>query len=241
MVPYQNPDIYIGSLKIQEPITVLTDVLVAFVCVFAFIKTKTKQSTKGIELYRWFFLTTGISTLVSAIIGHAFLYQWNFNAKIFGWVAGIISIGFGQYAALYHTKKTIGEKMFNLLFWVNAIEICLALILNFVVFSFVVVEVHSAVGLICFVTVLEYINYKRTKSVLSKDMMIGVGIAVLAVLCHIFKLAVSVWFNHMDLSHIIIAIAVYTMYKGVVAPPDLPEGEEYNHSENNIKIKINSN
>ena len=215
MVPFQNPDIYIGSLKIQEPVTVFTDVLVACVCMFAFIKTKTKESNKGVELYRWFFLTTGISTLVSAIIGHAFLYQWGFSAKIYGWVTGIVSVAFGQYAALYHTKETTGEKWFSALFWINAFEICLALVLVFVVFSFVVVEVHSAIGLICSVTVLEYINYKRTKSVLSKYIILGVSIAVLAVLCHVFKLAISVWFNHMDLSHIIIAISVYKMYKGV--------------------------
>ena len=215
MVPFQNPDIYIGSLKIQEPITVLTDVLVACVCVLAFIKTKTKGSTKGIQLYRWFFLTTGISTLASAIIGHAFLYQWDFNAKIYGWVTGIISIAFGQYAALYHTKETIGEKNFNMLFWINLFEVCLALCLVFVVFKFIVVEVHSAVGLVLGVTILEYCQYKKTRSILSKHMMIGVAIAVLAVLCHVFKLAISVWFNHLDLSHVIIAIAVYVMYKGV--------------------------
>ncbi len=215
MVPFQNPDIYIGSLKIQEPITVLTDVLVAFVCVFAFIKTKNKQSIKGIEMYRWFFLATGISTLVSAIIGHAFLYQWDFNAKIFGWVTGIVSVAFGQYAALYHVKEVIGEKFFKVLFWINAFEICLALILVFVIFSFVVVEVHSAVGLVLGVTILEYRHYKKTNSILSKHMIMGVGIAVLAVLCHVFKLAISVWFNHLDLSHVIIAIAVCIMYIGV--------------------------
>ncbi len=215
MVPFQNPDIYIGSLKIQEPVTVFTDMLVACVCVFAFIKTKSKEINLGVELYRWFFLTTGISTLVSAIIGHAFLYQWGFSAKIYGWVTGIVSVAVGQYAALYHTKETLGEKSFNALFWINAFEICLALALVFLVFSFVVVEVHSAIGLIFSVTVLEYINYKRTKSVLSKYIILGVSIAVLAVLCHVFKLAISVWFNHMDLSHIIIAISVYTMYKGV--------------------------
>jgi uncharacterized membrane protein len=92
---------------------------------------------------------------------------------------------------------------------------CLALILVFVIFSFVVVEVHSAIGLVLGVTVLEYIQYKKTNSILSKHMMVGVGIAVLAVLCHVFKLAISVWFNHLDLSHVIIAIAVYVMYKGV--------------------------
>ena len=215
MIPYQNPDIYIGSLKIQEPITVLTDLLVALVCVFAFIKIKSSKQNTGIVLYRWFFLATGISTLVSALIGHAFLYQWEFNAKIYGWVTGIVSVAFGQYAALYNTRELLGQKEFTLLFWLNLMEVCLALVLVFVMFSFVVVEVHSAIGLVLGVTVLEYIKYKKTNSILSKYMMIGVGIAVLAVLCHVFKLAISVWFNHLDLSHVIIAIAVYVMYKGV--------------------------
>ena len=214
MIPFQNPDIFIGSLRIQEPITVLTDLLIVTVCVFAFIKT-TATKHVGVNLYRWFFLATGISTFVSAIIGHAFLYQWDINGKIYGWVTGIISIGVGQYAALYHTRAVIGEKTFHILRWLNSIEILLALIFIFVVFSFNVVEIHSAIGLLLTITVLEYINYKHTQSIISKYMMIGVAVSVLAVLCHILKLAISVWFNHLDLSHVIIAIAVYLMYKGV--------------------------
>jgi len=241
VVPYQNPDIYIGSLRVQEPITVLTDLLVVCVCIFAFVRTKIIRPTNGLQLYRLFFLTTGISTFISAIIGHAFLYQWGFSARIYGWVARIVSIAFGQFAAIYHARKIIGEKKFTWLVWANAIEICLALVLVFVVFNFIVVEIHSAIGLILTVTLLEYINYKHTKSVVSKHMMLGVGIAVFAVLCHIFKLAISVWFNHMDLSHIIIALSVYTMYTGVVASPKLLEEEVYNSSENNMNFKINSN
>lgn len=214
MIPFQNPDIFIGSLRIQEPITALTDLLIVTVCVFAFIKT-TATKNVGVNLYRWFFLATGISTFISAIIGHAFLYQLDINAKIYGWVTGIISIGVGQYAALYHTRAVIGEKNFNILRWLNSIEILLALIFVFVVFSFGVVEVHSAIGLLLSITVLEYINYKHNQSVLSKYMMIGIAVAALAVICHMLKLAISIWFNHLDLSHVIIAISVYFMYKGV--------------------------
>jgi hypothetical protein len=46
-------------------------------------------------------------------------------------------------------------------------------------------------------------------------MIIGVGIAVIAVLCHVFKIAFSVWFNHADLSHIFMALSMYMMYRGV--------------------------
>lgn len=217
MVPYQNPTIHLGNIRVDEPVTVLTDLLVVAVCVLGFLKTKSNNQTTAIKLYRWFLLATGISTFVSAIIGHAFLYCFDFNAKIFGWITGIASIIFVQYAAIYHTKEIIQEKTFKILCWLNGIEIILAFILLFVVFSFVIVEVHSAMGLLLTVTILEAKYYKQTKSILSKNMMMGIGIAVLAIICHIFKLAISVWFNHMDLSHIIIAISVYIMYKGIAS------------------------
>lgn len=215
MVPYQNPTIYLGSIRIDEPITVLTDLLVVGVCFFSFLKTRGNGQSTAIKLYRWFILTTGISTFVSAIIGHAFLYSFDFNAKIFGWVTGIGCIIFAQFAALHHSREIIGEKNFRLLSWLNTAEIVLAFILLFVVFSFVIVEIHSALGLILTVVVLESIVYKQTKSELSKGFIIGIAIAVLAILCHIFKLAISVWFNHMDLSHIIIAVAIYKMHQGI--------------------------
>lgn len=217
MVPYQNPTIFLGNIRIDEPITVLTDLLVVSICFFSFIKTKSENQTTAIKLYRWFILTTGISTLISAIIGHAFLYSFGFNAKIFGWITGIGCIVFAQFAALYHSKKIIGEKKFRLLCWLNTAEITLAFILLFVVYSFLIVEIHSAIGLILTVVVLEFIVYKQTKSALSKGFIMAIGIAVLAILCHIFKLAISVWFNHMDLSHVIIAISIYIMYTGILA------------------------
>lgn len=230
MVPFQNPSIYVNGLRIDEPITVLTDLLVVTVCVFAYIKTKSNNQAKEVTLYRWFLLITGVSTFISAIIGHAFLYQFGFNAKIYGWVTGIVSIVLAQLAALYNAREVLGEKKFKLLFWINIIEIVLALVLLFSVFSFVIVEVHSALGLVLTVALLEYINYKQTKSELSKHMMIGVGIAVLAVLCHIFKLAFSVWFNHMDLSHMIIAVAVFVMYKGIASSVLIKSKEEEEES-----------
>lgn len=215
MIPYQNPTIYLGNLRIDETITVLTDLIVVCVCVFAFFKTSSATSTKSVNLYRWFLLVTGLSTLVSAIIGHAFLYAFSFNAKIFGWITGITSVIFAQFAAILHTKSLFKPSTVNLLMIINALEIILAFFLLFYFNSFVVVEIHSAIGLILTVSILEYAYYQQSKSVLSKHMLLGIGVAVLAIVCHITKLAISVWFNHMDLSHIIIAIAIYVMYLGI--------------------------
>lgn len=219
MVPYQNPSIYLGSLRIDEPVTTLTDFLFAGVCLFAYFNTREQRSQAGPNLYRLFFLGTGISTLISAIIGHAFLYLFGFKAKIIGWEANVAGASFAAFAALYHTRASISETTFRRLLYINYAEVVLALVLTAVFFTFIVVEVHSAYGLLGMVTVLESIHYKKTRSVLSRNMLIGVGIAILAVLVHILKLACSVWFNHMDLSHLIMCVGVYVMYRGVKGHP----------------------
>lgn len=215
MVPYQNPSIYLGNLRIDEPVTTLTDFLFAAICLFAYFNTKELRQEKGANLYRWFFLGTGLSTLISAIIGHAFLYRFGFGAKIIGWEANVIGASFAAFAALYHSRSSISENTFKRLLCINYAEVVLALVFTALFFTFVVVEIHSAFGLLGMVTVLEGIHYKKTGSVLSRNMLIGVGIAVAAVLVHIARLAISVWFNHMDLSHIIMCIAMYVMYRGV--------------------------
>ena len=215
MIPFQNPTIYIGGLRIDEPITVLTDFLFIGVCFFAFFKTKQFSAHKGVNLYRWFFLLTGASTLVAALIGHAFLYHFGVEAKIYGWVTGIISISFAQFAALHHTRQSINPTIFKTLQIFNYVEIVTAYILLFIIYSFTVVEIHTAYSLVINVTILEFIHYKKTNSILSKNMILGVGIAVIAVLCHVFKLAFSVWFNHADLSHIFMALSMFMMYRGV--------------------------
>lgn len=215
MVPFQNPDIYIGLIRVQEPVTVVTDLLVVFASLYVFFSTQSAKQNKYITLYRYFFLATSFSTLVSAIIGHAFLYYFGFNAKMFGWLLGIASITFAQFASLYHTQQLITQKVINYLFWFNVIETVIAYLLLFIVFKFIVVEIYSAIGLLFIVVPLEWLFYKKTKSVLSQHMLIGIGIAVLAILCHVLKIAYSVWFNHMDLAHIIMAISVLIMGKGL--------------------------
>jgi hypothetical protein len=223
MTPYQNPTIYLGGLRIDEPITTVTDFLFIGVCFYAFFKTKSFSVYKGVNLYRWFFLLTGCSSLIAALMGHAFLYYFGWEAKIYGWVTGIISISFAQFAALHHTRQSIGESAFKALKTINIIEIITAFILTFLVYSFTVVEIHTAYSLVINVTILEFIHYKKTKSLLSKNMLFGVGMCVLAVMCHVFKIAFSVWFNHLDLSHIFMALSMYFMYKGVVLYQPLKE------------------
>ncbi len=213
--PYQNPTIYIGNLRVDEPITSITNIIFAAICLFAFINTKNQKHRIAANIYRWFILAIGFSAVVAAFIGHAFLYRFGFSAKIYGWEANVLGVAVAQTAAVYHFKQFIKSIYFKILLVANYIEIVVAFILTYTVFSFTVVEIHSAIGLLLFVSLLESVIYKKTKSALSKYMLLGVGVVVLTVFVHVFKLAISVWFNHLDLSHVLMCISIYFFYKGI--------------------------
>ncbi len=215
MIPFQNPTIFFGTLRIDEPISVLTDVILCAICFYAFYKTKSLSTYKAINLYRWFFLLTGVSTIVSAVVGHAFLYYFGVDAKIYGWLFGISGITCAQFAAIYNTRLILGNFVFKRLVFINSLGVIAAFIAVFISWSFVVVEIHGAFGLLLNVTILEYINYKKTGSPLSIKVIYGIGLAVVAVLCHIFQFAYSVWFNHIDLSHVFMALSMYVIYRGI--------------------------
>lgn len=217
MVPFQNPTIYIGSCRIDEPISSLTDIILSLICLYAYYKTKSLSIYTPINLYRFFFLFTGLSTLVAAIVGHAFLYHFGSKAKIIGWILGMIGASFAQFAAIYHTRKIIGELIFKRLIIINIVEIFVALLSVFIFFSFIAVEIHTAYCLLLNVVTLEFINYKRTKSKLSIYIIYGISLSIVAVVCFAFKLAFSVWFNHIDLSHVCMSVSMYIIYKGIAS------------------------
>src|SRR4028119_2022178 len=102
MTPYQNPTIYLGSLRVDEPITSFTNLIFAGVCLYAFLNTKEQKHFTGPNLYRWFFLAIGLSAVIAAFIGHSFLYHFGFKAKIVGWEANVIGVSVAQTAAVFH-------------------------------------------------------------------------------------------------------------------------------------------
>lgn len=213
--PLKNPSIFFGELRVDEPITTITDLIVASIGIWAFFKTNYRAQERHIVWYRWFFLITAISTIVSSLIGHAFNYYFGLEARIYGWMIGIASASCAQFAAVFHAKKIISDNRFKTIFWLCVIETIIAFVGTLLIYKFVVVEIHSAIALIVVLTSLEWNNYSKTKSVLSKYMMLGVLLCIVAVICHIAKLAISPWFNHMDLSHVFMAVAMYMMYTGV--------------------------
>ncbi len=214
--PLQNPSIELFGLRIDEPVTAGTDVIVALIGIWGYFKIKRANNLKHVSVYALFFLGTGVSTLVAGILGHAFLYRFGYEAKMVGWVMGILGICFAQFAAVYHAKEIISEKAFKLLLNICYLEVIISMAVLIWRPSFVVVICHTAFGLLLMVTVLESIHYSKTRSKLSLMMIYGVGLAIAAIIVHAGKIAISKWFNHLDVSHVFLGLSLYVMIKGVL-------------------------
>ena len=82
--------------------------------------------------------------------------------------------------------------------------------------NFFFVEAHAAYGLLVIVSSFELFIYLKTKNEGSRLLLIAVAISALAATVHLTKFTVHIWFNHLDLSHVLMAGAAYVFYLGAV-------------------------
>src|SRR6056297_2947849 len=88
----EQPSIELWGVLINEPVTVLTDLLVSAVCIYAFVKIIQLPHRGKLKAYLlWYFFLMALATMFGGIIGHAFL--WHFDASWDNpeWVNSIIS------------------------------------------------------------------------------------------------------------------------------------------------------
>lgn len=207
--------IYLFGLRIDEPIVTLTDLLVSFVCfVFAYKLHQKQSSEKVITYFKLYFLIMGIATAFGGLIGHAFLYHFNFYWKLPGWITSMFSIMFVERAAIEHTSIQLSKQIVKILSILNIIEFLTFLTLTIVTLNFFFVEFHSGYGLMFVVLSLEGFLYVKTRNNASKFILIGVAFAAVAALFFMNKISIHQWFNHISASHVLMAVAAWFFYLG---------------------------
>lgn len=207
--------IYIAGIRIDEPIVTITDLLVSFLCFyFSFRLHKQNRKDKVLVYFKIYFLTMGIATFIGGIIGHAFLYAFNFYWKLPGWIISMISIMFVERAAIEHTRIWLKNSIVQFLKAINIIEFLTFLTLTVVTLNFFFVEFHSGYGLMFVVLSLETFLFIKTKNKASRLLLIGVGFAAVAALFFMTETSLHQWFNYIAISHIFMAIAATFFYLG---------------------------
>ena len=213
----RQPDVNILGIRLQEPITTFTDLLVTVVCFYAYWKiNKSGISSKAVQYIKYYFVLMGIGIALGGLIGHGFHYAFTPEWKCLGWVLGMFAVLFFEFSALEYTSNLIPPKWHKILVGFSIIELIIALTFTVLFVNFKYVQYHMLYGFIVVVFSLHLLIYYKTNDNGSRWIMAGVAMLVIAISAFSYRVAPHVWFNHNDLSHVIIAVATYLFLKGAL-------------------------
>lgn len=214
---YTQPSIFIGNLRIDEPVTTFTDLLVTAVCFYAYFRLRKTPPGSRMQLYlMYYFLTMGLATALGGLIGHAFLYTLTFKWKLPGWLMSMFSVALVERASILYAKPIINKRLGSFFGILNIVELATFVILAFSTLNFFFVEAHSAYGLLVVVAGFHgFVFYKqRTKG--SKLFLYAVVVSAISALIFMNKWGLHPFFNHYDISHTLMAISAFIFYKGSI-------------------------
>lgn len=238
---YKNPSIYIGSLRVDEPVTMITDILVSVVCFYVYyLLRKEKLDSRLKVLYEYFFLFMGIATCVGGIVGHGFTYLLSIYWKIPGWYLSMFAIAFAERASILYAGKLIRPAFAQFFVWLNIFELIIFLILSVLTMNFYFVVGHSAYGLLVVIASFQAYIYYRTRHRGSKMFLIAVFYSALAGLIYLNQWAISKWFNHIDIGHVFMALSCWYIYLGAKGNMEEPDYGIAGHSSSPEKNSKNT-
>jgi hypothetical protein len=214
-MPLQQPSVFVFGVRIDEPVTSLTALMISGICLYAFIKLSRIRVQHKTNLYlRYYFLIMSVATANGGIIGHAFLFHFSFVWKLIGWILSMVSIMLIERASIEYTSSQIPERFARALKWINLLELTFFIVITCVTLNFFFVEAHTTYGLLIVVASLHLFVYRKTKSKGSRLFLIAVSIAAISAIIFMNKWGISKWFNHNDISHILLTITAWFFYLG---------------------------
>ncbi len=210
-----QPDLFILGLRIQEPITMITDFLISLICFYAFFQIYKKTMANKLNRYtQFYFLLMGIATLWGGFFGHGFQYIFGFSMRFPGWYISMFSIMLIERASIQHARSFIPPKLIKVLLLINILELMLMISLTTITQNFIFVQVHSVYGVLGVVFSFQLFRFVKDKDEGSRFMLIGVAVAFVAAFVYNFPVILSPWFNNLDFAHVLMAIASLYFLKG---------------------------
>lgn len=213
------------GVRIDEPVTVITDLLVSCICFYAFIKIHRHQKDLKLTRYlKFYFLTMGLATFLGGIVGHGFLYALPYQGdlpvspwKLPGWLVSMFSIALIERASIEYSRPLIKDhRIFKFFAGLNLLELITFISITFSTLNFFFVEVHSAYGLLIVTCGFNGFIYFKTRSRGSKLALIAVAISSISALVYMNQWGFHRWFNHFDVSHLFMALSAWYFYQAAI-------------------------
>ncbi|MEQ1796323.1 MAG: hypothetical protein ABL872_00155 [Lacibacter sp.] len=209
------PRIHLFGITILEPFTVLTNLLIALACFYAYYGLKKRGLNQSFthRYIGYFFLLIGWATIIGGVIGHAFLYATGLYGKIPGWYISMAGVAAFERAVISHSRPLMNKNVGRFFSVLNIFEILTFMTLSLVKLDFLYVELHATYGLVVVVFSFELYVYLKTKEKAFQYLLYATAAGVGAILCHALKLSLNRWFNYNDISHLFMAVSILFYYR----------------------------
>jgi hypothetical protein len=212
---YIQPSIEIWNLQVDEPITTLTDFLLASVSFYAFFKIRPLCTPCRLKWYfRYYFLFLGLGALTGGVLGHAFLYRIAPGWKLVSWVLAIVSVAMMIHAIVEVARPILKTGLTKLIIWVNLLVMSAALFLTLYRLDFAPVKYYTIFGMLLIVGSLSIHTYLKTGSRGVSRFLLAVGLGVVSAVIFSLGWGVSPWFTHNDITHVLLTLSAFIIYKG---------------------------
>lgn len=212
---YLQPSVEILSLRIDEPITTATDLLLAAVCFYAFYRIRRLEYTGKVKWYfKYYFLTLGLGAMFGGLFGHAFLYRLAPQWKLLSWILTMVSVLLMAHALMEVVKPIIKPGVSRLISRINLLILAVALFATLWTLAFSPVLYYTVFGMIVVVGSLCFYYFQKTGSRGVLVMMGAIGVGLISAVVASFGWGLSPWFNHNDISHVILTVSAFNLYKG---------------------------
>ena len=210
-----QPSIDVLNIRIDEPVTTVTDLLLMLICLYAFLRIIKPYKTNGCSRYfSSYFLVLGLGAMTGGLLGHAFQYVLAEEWKLVSWILTLASVVLMVQALLEVARPLLSSKTLKLISWINILVSIPIIILTILSVDFSPVKYYAIFGLVLVSGTLCYYIYKRTGYKGVPVLFGGVGIGFISAIIYSLEWGISAWFNHRDLGHIILCFGVYYIYRG---------------------------
>lgn len=214
-----QPSLSFSGFTIHEPVTAFTNLILCVFCIVCAFNTH----RVGAGMWTNFFFAMALATFAGAL-GHGLYDHESSNIQLFSRMCAIISVFFaGMASARWITNRTIKIVTRSLI----SVQLLVALFLILKSNDFIIVAINGTVGFGVIILLIHLQLYFRNVTG-SIFILSGIVVNALAGMVHKFSLAPHKWFNHNDLSHIIMIPGLFLFSKGAIGI------ENYFRRKNNI-------
>lgn len=223
---YLQPSVEWFGLRIDEPVTVATDLILSAINLYAFIQLGKREDGTTLNFLRWYFLLMALATALGGVIGHGFLYALSLHWKFPGWFISMVSINLLERAMISWSRGFLKGSQHHFFSIVNILELLVFSVLAFTTLNFRFVEAHTAYGVMVFVAGFAVFNYRKRGGKgrkAARHLLYAVAFAAVGGLLFIFRIGIDEWFTHADVSHVFLWFSSWSFYKAasVMSEPKL--------------------